>query len=77
MEKRLAHIPQPVLVIRGELDRICSREWASEVAHRLPAGRFVEIPAVAHSLVFTAPEQLARLTRAFLHDAAVHRELAR
>jgi len=47
MESRLPRIHQPVLVVRGELDPICPREWARDVADRLPAGQFVEIPGVA------------------------------
>jgi len=70
MEKRLAHIRQPTLVVRGELDPICSREWACDIARRLPAGRFAEIPGVAHTLVFTAPTQLANVTKQFLHDVS-------
>jgi hypothetical protein len=39
---------------------------AEEVARRLPDGRLVLIPGVAHTLVFTAPEQLATVSRQFL-----------
>jgi 2-hydroxy-6-oxonona-2,4-dienedioate hydrolase len=66
MEERLPRIAQPILVVRGELDPICRREWAREVAERLPAGRFAEMPGVAHTLVFTAPAELAEVTRRFL-----------
>jgi 2-hydroxy-6-oxonona-2,4-dienedioate hydrolase len=66
MEERSAHIPQPVLVVRGELDPICRREWARDLTERLPAGRFAEIPGVAHTLVFTAPAELAEVSRRFL-----------
>ena len=36
------------------------------MAGLLPLGRLVEIPAVAHTLVYTAPQQLAEVTRQFL-----------
>jgi 2-hydroxy-6-oxonona-2,4-dienedioate hydrolase len=66
MEERLPRIHQPVLVVRGELDPICRREWARDVAAHLPAGRFAELPGVAHTLVFTAPGELAEITKQFL-----------
>jgi pimeloyl-ACP methyl ester carboxylesterase len=53
-------------IVRGELDPICRREWARDLAERLPAGRFAEIPGVAHTLVFTAPAELAEVSRRFL-----------
>ena len=66
MEDRLARIRHPILVVRGELDPICRRAWACDVARRLPKGKFAEIPGVAHTLVFTAPAQLAQITNKFV-----------
>jgi pimeloyl-ACP methyl ester carboxylesterase len=70
IEAKLPRIRCPVLVVRGELDPICRQPWAEEVAARIPHGRLVEIPAVAHTLVFTAPAQLAAVTERFLADTA-------
>jgi 2-hydroxy-6-oxonona-2,4-dienedioate hydrolase len=67
MEERLHRIHHPILVVRGERDPICSRQWALQVAEGLPHGTFVQIPEVAHTLVFTAPVQLAGVTKEFLH----------
>ena len=75
MEKRLSRIGQPVLVVRGELDPICRREWARDIAERLPRGSFVEIPGVAHTMVFTAPAQLAEVSRKFLDGGALPAKL--
>lgn len=69
VEQKLPRIAAPVLVVRGQRDPICRLPWAAEVARRLPQGSLVEIPAVAHTLVYTAPEQLARITRQFLEEA--------
>ena len=69
IEQKLPHIPAPVLVVRGQLDPICRLPWAVEISRRLPRGSLVEIPAVAHTLVYTAPEQLAQVTRQFLEEA--------
>ena len=71
MEKRLSRIGQPVLVVRGELDPICRREWARNIAERLPRGSYVEIHGVAHTMVFTAPAQLAEVSRKFLDGGAL------
>jgi pimeloyl-ACP methyl ester carboxylesterase len=68
IEQKLPRIPAEVLVVRGQLDPICRLRWAAEVAGALPRGRLVEIPAVAHTLVYTAPEQLAQVTRQFLEE---------
>jgi pimeloyl-ACP methyl ester carboxylesterase len=70
IEDKLPQIRAPVLVVRGQLDPICGTEWAAEIARRLPDGRHVEIPDVAHTLVYTAPEELAAVTRLFLDEAA-------
>ena len=74
IEAKLPQIRCPVLVVRGELDPICRQPWAEQVAARIPHGRLVQIPAVAHTLVFTAPAQLAAVTEQFLADAAPGRE---
>lgn len=66
MEDRLPRLHHRILVVRGERDPICREEWAIDVANRLPYGTLVQIPGVAHTLVFTAPAQLAEVTRAFL-----------
>ena len=41
-----------------------------QVAARIPKARLVEIPAVAHTLVFTVPAQLAAVTEQFLAETA-------
>jgi 2-hydroxy-6-oxonona-2,4-dienedioate hydrolase len=69
IEQKLPRIPAPVLVVRGQRDPICRLPFVVEMARRLPQGRLVEIPAVAHTLVYTAPEQLAQVTRQFLEEA--------
>jgi pimeloyl-ACP methyl ester carboxylesterase len=68
IERKLPRIAAPVLVVRGRHDPICRLRWAAQVSALLPQGRLVEIPAVAHTLVYTAPEQLAQVTRQFLEE---------
>jgi pimeloyl-ACP methyl ester carboxylesterase len=68
IEDKLPRVAAPSLVVRGQCDPICRPAWAAEVARLLPHGQLVEIPDVAHTLVYTAPEQLAAVTRRFLSD---------
>jgi 2-hydroxy-6-oxonona-2,4-dienedioate hydrolase len=65
----MPRILAPVLVVRGQHDPICGSSRAAEVARLLPDGRHVEIPDVAHTLVYTAPEPLAGAIRPFLEEA--------
>jgi pimeloyl-ACP methyl ester carboxylesterase len=68
IEDKLPRIRSPVLVVRGRLDPICRLPWATEVARLLPDGRLAEIPGVAHTLCYTAPVELAAVSRMFLDD---------
>jgi pimeloyl-ACP methyl ester carboxylesterase len=65
-EDKCPEVVAPMLVVRGQLDPICHEDWAEKLADLLPNGRIALIPGVAHTLVFTAPEQLATVTRQFL-----------
>ena len=66
LETVVPHIAAPTLVVRGQHDPICRAQWAQTLVERLPDGRLVVIPDVAHTLVFTAPEQLAAVTLQFI-----------
>ncbi|QJQ94700.1 MULTISPECIES: alpha/beta fold hydrolase [Halomonadaceae] len=66
IEEKLPTIEAPALVIRGEFDPITHQAFSEMMASRLPRGELLVIPDVAHTLVFTAPRQLADATRAFL-----------
>ena len=60
----------PVLVIRGEHDRIVPEWWAERVAALLPRARVAAIPEAAHVPNYSHPVQLAALVRRFVesHD---------
>jgi pimeloyl-ACP methyl ester carboxylesterase len=64
IEEKLPSVEAPVLVVRGEHDRIVPQAWAEEVA-RLARGRLEVLPG-GHALNFTSPEELARVVRSFL-----------
>jgi 2-hydroxy-6-oxonona-2,4-dienedioate hydrolase len=70
VEDKLPRIEAPALVVRGQHDPICRPEWAEQAAELLPDGRLVIIPGVAHTLVFTSPEQLSAVSVSFFEEAA-------
>jgi pimeloyl-ACP methyl ester carboxylesterase len=68
IEDKIPLIQAPTLVIRGEHDPIAHQAFCEMLVRLLPRGQLVIIPDVAHTLVFTAPVQLAEATRAFLSE---------
>ncbi len=68
VEAKLPQVACPALVVRGTKDPICGAGWAEYVAARLPQGRLAEIPDVAHTLCYTAPIELAEVTRRILAE---------
>lgn len=72
-EDKVARIDAPALVVRGEFDPICKADWAARLAGDLPRGRLVEIPHVAHTLVWDAPAELALVALQFIRELARRR----
>ena len=70
IEEKVRSIEAPTLVVRGEHDPITHQAFAEMLARRLPRGELQILPGVAHTLVFTAPVQLADATRAFMEGNA-------
>lgn len=68
-EDRISGLPHPILLIRGSKDRIAPRAWLQDLSSRAPAVQVAEVPGVAHTVDFAAPQRAAALTAAFL-DAA-------
>lgn len=59
IEDRLPAMAVPVLVARGELDNLVSREWAESLSRRPAEGSYVEIPGVTHDGAYQEPEEVA------------------
>jgi pimeloyl-ACP methyl ester carboxylesterase len=66
VEDVVPHVSVPLLVLHGDQDRICTEQWARELAELAPDGRYRSVPG-AHSFVWTSPsawsepiQQLAR-----------------
>lgn len=66
MRARLAAFDAPALVLRGERDTIVSREWAEEVARRLPQGRLEEIAGAGHAINYNSAKQVGDAVRRFV-----------
>jgi 2-hydroxy-6-oxonona-2,4-dienedioate hydrolase len=69
IEDKAPRIQAPVLVVRGEHDPIANQRWCEEIARLCPLGALVLIPGVAHTLCYTAPVQLAQVSRSFINEA--------
>ncbi|MEV6633411.1 alpha/beta fold hydrolase [Actinoplanes sp. NPDC051470] len=54
IDQRLPLVTAPVLVLRGEHDRIAPAGWTAQAAGLAQAGRTGEIPGAAHNAITTA-----------------------
>lgn len=68
IEDKAPHIRGRVLVVRGEHDPIANHRWCEDIARLCPRGQLAVIPDVAHTLCYTAPVQLAEVTRSFVNE---------
>ena len=63
VRERLARMPAPTLVVRGEHDTIAPQRWVEEAARLLPEGKLVVLPGAAHAANFDASHALAAVVR--------------
>lgn len=63
IEDKLADIRCPVLLVRGESDRVAPQRWLVELRERRPGSSLAVIPGAAHTVVYSHPVELARLIR--------------
>lgn len=61
LEAKLPRIDVPVLVLRGDEDRIVPQRWVEEVAALLPRGELAVIPGGAHVLNYDSARTVAGL----------------
>lgn len=66
IEDICARIDTPSLVLRGETDRVCPRDWVAEVAELLPKGEMREIPGRGHEAIIKSPEPVASMILEFV-----------
>ncbi|HBG06938.1 MAG: O-methylpimelyl-ACP methylesterase [Geobacteraceae bacterium GWC2_58_44] len=69
LRDQLPLIDRPVLLIHGELDKICPASASAYMADRLPMGRLKVMEGCGHAPFMTRPEQFNGLVREFLADA--------
>jgi len=72
IEAKLPDVQVPTLVVRGEKDPLVPSYWAEEVVELLPQGQLAVIPGGGHTLNYSAPLELTRVTKAFLEATKSH-----
>jgi pimeloyl-ACP methyl ester carboxylesterase len=63
IDRRLATLRVPVLVVRGTRDALCPHDWAAQLAAVAPHGRLIELPGAAHLTPQTHPDEIAAVLR--------------
>lgn len=72
LDKGVAEIVAPTLVLAGELDRVVPASVTLSMAGRIRGASAVLLPAIGHATALQAPEILAQHLIRFLHPAGVH-----
>lgn len=65
LERICPEIRIPTLVLRGETDRVCPRDWVSEVAAAIPDSTMAEIPGRGHEAMIRSAEPVASMILGF------------
>jgi len=68
--QRLADIACPTLVIAGSNDHAVPMHHAAMLHHGIPRSQLAVVDGATHTLIWTHPDELVRLTEAFLGGAA-------
>ena len=68
VERKLPLVRAPVLLVRGSRDTLATQRWLEQMQQLLPIGKLVVIPGATHAANYSAPDDLARLTREFLRQ---------
>jgi pimeloyl-ACP methyl ester carboxylesterase len=70
LEDTIPTLRMPVLVLRGESDRLCTEEWARGLAESAPEGRFLSLRG-PHNFLWVDPEVWSEPVRNFARQVAV------
>jgi pimeloyl-ACP methyl ester carboxylesterase len=70
LERRLARVDCPSLVVRAELDRLIPDEMAERYAELLPNSRIETIPGTGHAIAYEQPEKTADAIAAFILEVS-------
>jgi 2-hydroxy-6-oxonona-2,4-dienedioate hydrolase len=66
IEASLPLATAPVLLVRGEQDRVVPQRWIEELAALAPECTVVVVPGAAHAVHYSHPDAVARKIEAFL-----------
>jgi pimeloyl-ACP methyl ester carboxylesterase len=66
IEEDLRRVRVPVLLLRGEHDRIAPPRWLAEAAALVPGSQVATVPGAAHNAITTAGPEVAAATVALL-----------
>ncbi|MFI5889848.1 alpha/beta fold hydrolase [Actinoplanes sp. NPDC051513] len=69
IERRIPLVQAPILILRGQYDRIVPADWATRAAYLARTARTADVPGAAHNAVTTAGAMVAAQAVAF---AAMH-----
>jgi pimeloyl-ACP methyl ester carboxylesterase len=69
LERRLARVSCPTLVIRAEHDRLIPDEMAERYAELIEGARIETVPGTGHAIVVEQPHQTADLISAFVKES--------
>ena len=70
VERKLPSLRDPLLVVRGERDFLCTQWWAEEIVRLAPHARLEVVPGAAHAVHYSHPKELAAIVRRFLEEPA-------
>ena len=70
IEETLPEVVCPVMLVRGQRDRIAPEGWLLELQHRRPTSTLALVADAAHTVVYTRPIELARLILDFVTSPA-------
>jgi pimeloyl-ACP methyl ester carboxylesterase len=68
---RLSDVQCPTLVVRGGKDTLSPRDWAMEVARRIPTAKYAEIPFGPHCVNYATPIELTEMIISFIKHPQV------
>ncbi|MBA3382200.1 MAG: alpha/beta fold hydrolase [Actinobacteria bacterium] len=69
LERRLARVGMPALVLAPSEDRLLPVAHAERWAEVLPAGRLATVPNTGHALLVQAPDEVSASVLAFVEEA--------
>jgi pimeloyl-ACP methyl ester carboxylesterase len=69
LERRLARVSCPTLVVRAEHDRLVPDEMAERFAELIDGARIETVPGTGHALIVEQPDKTADVVSAFIQES--------